>query len=88
MRKLAGIVFLKTRTVQQMSDTANILADYLDRPSLARELNCSERTLFRYETEPDGLPSLMIAGKRYYCRAAVLDFLARREHRSNTRRAA
>jgi hypothetical protein len=71
----------------KMSDTG-ILSDYLDRASLARELNCAERTIARYEAEPDGLPSVMIAGKRYYRREAVLEFIRRRERRPNPRRAA
>ena len=70
-----------------MSDTG-ILANYLDRASLAAELKCAERTIARYESEPDGLPSVMIAGRRYYRREAVLEFIAKRERRPNPRRAA
>jgi len=69
-----------------MSETG-ILADYLDRAALARELNCSTRSIARYELEPDGLPSLLIAGKRYYRRGAVLEFLSKRERKPNPRRA-
>ena len=65
-----------------------LLADYFDRSSLARELNCSERTIARYENQADGLPSLMLAGKRYYRKAAVLEFLQQRERKRNPRRAA
>ena len=67
-----------------MSET--ILSDYLDRPALATELCCAERTVARYESEPDGLPSLMLGGRRYYRRAAVLEWLSKRERKPNPRR--
>jgi hypothetical protein len=70
-----------------MSETG-ILSDYLDRDALARELNCAGRTIARYEAEPDGLPSVMIAGKRYYRIAAVREFLTKRERKPNPRRVA
>lgn len=71
-----------------MSDTGTILEQYIDRATLAAELRCAERTIARYEGEPDGLPSLVIAGRKYYRREAVREFLARRERKPNPRRAA
>jgi hypothetical protein len=69
-----------------MSETG-ILSDYITRDQLASELKCAERTIARYESEPDGLPSVMIAGRRYYRKAAVLEFIQKRERRPNPRRA-
>ena len=67
---------------------AGILNDYLDRDQLAAELRCAPRTIARYEAEPDGLPSVMIAGRRYYRRSAVLEFIQKRERKPNPRRVA
>jgi hypothetical protein len=67
--------------------TLDILSDYIDRDTLARSLNCSPRTLARYENQADGLPSLIVAGRKHYRRQAVLNWLAKRETRPNARRA-
>ncbi|MDX9982222.1 MAG: hypothetical protein RBU25_19535 [Lentisphaeria bacterium] len=65
-----------------------ILADFIDRPSLAEQLKCSEKTIARYETQPDGLPYVMIAGRKWYRIPEVVAWIGRREHRPNRRRAA
>ena len=65
-----------------------ILSDAFDRPSLAKELDCSERTIARYEGEADGLEYFVIAGRHYYWRASVLSFLQKRRRKPNPRRAA
>jgi hypothetical protein len=65
-----------------------LLADYLDRATLARELGCHQRTIARYENQPDGLPASLIAGRKYYRRAAVLEWLGSRERRPNPTRLA
>lgn len=65
---------------------ANILADYLDRDALAAELGVSARTVARYELEPDGLPSLLIGGRRRYRIESVRAWLERRERRPNPTR--
>jgi len=70
-----------------MDLASDLLADYVDRPTLARGLRCSERTLARYEGQPNGLPSTTIAGRKYYKVARVMDWLAKREQRPNPRRA-
>ena len=70
-----------------MSDVG-IMEAYLDRASLAGELRCSERTIARYENLPDGLPSTIIAGRKFYRVVAVREWLNRRERHPNKRRRA
>ena len=65
-----------------------ILDGYVDRAELARQMRCSERTIWRYENLPDGLPSVMIGGRKFYPVAGVKAWLAKREQRPNPRRAA
>jgi hypothetical protein len=67
---------------------AGILDGYIDRDDLARDLRCSGRTLARYETEADGLPSVMIGGRKFYRVAAVKAWLEKRETWPNPRRRA
>lgn len=69
-------------------ESTDLLAGYVDRPTLARQLRCTERTLHRYENQPDGLPSLTIGGRKFYRVQAVMDWLAKRERKPNQRRAA
>lgn len=66
--------------------TDNLLDGYVDRPTLAEKLNCSERTLARYENEPNGLASLTLGGRKLYRLEAVRGWLDRREKRPNPRR--
>lgn len=68
--------------------TTEILSDYIDRDTLARNLRISTRTLWRYENQRDGLPSLMIGGRKFYRLQTVKDWFAKRESRPNPRRAA
>lgn len=65
-----------------------ILSDYIDRPTLASELHVSERTIWRYEQLPNGLPSLKIGGRKLYRRSSVLAWIETREISRNPRRAA
>lgn len=65
---------------------AELLEGYLDRATLAAQLNVSERTLIRYEGERDGLPSLMLGGRRLYRLEAVRQWLQRRERTPNPSR--
>ncbi len=46
----------------------------------------AERTVARYENEPDGLPSLIIGGRRKYRIESVRAWLERRERRPNPTR--
>ncbi|MER8648411.1 MULTISPECIES: hypothetical protein [unclassified Mesorhizobium] len=71
-----------------MNTTDVLLNGYLDRASLADALKCSERTVARYENQPDGIPSLMVGGRKLYRLVAVREWLDRRERRPNPRRAA
>ncbi len=63
-----------------------LLENYLDRGSLARQLGVSERTVCRYENQPDGLPSLLLGGKRLYRLDSVRAWLERRERKPNPTR--
>ena len=44
----------------------DFLADYVDRPALAGALKVSTRTISRYEGRPDGIPSVLIGGRKLY----------------------
>lgn len=68
------------------STIVDFLADYVDRPTLARALGVSTRTISRYENQPDGLPSTTIGGRRLYRGQSVIDWLKQRERRPNPRR--
>jgi hypothetical protein len=68
------------------SASADILSEYLTRAQLAHALRCSERTLARYECSADGLPSVLIAGRKLYHINSVKNWLASRETRPNPRR--
>ena len=55
----------------------NLLADYADRQTLARELGTSTRTIANYESE--GLPSQMLGGRKIYNLLSVRDWLKERQ---------
>ncbi len=55
----------------------DLLAEYIDRPALAKALKCSERTIARYEKQ--GLPSLMIAGRKHHPLNGVAKWFKARE---------
>lgn len=57
----------------------DLLQDYVDRQTLAGELGVTERTVWRYENQPDGLPNLMIGGRKLYRRSSVQAWLDARE---------
>jgi hypothetical protein len=63
-----------------------LLEDYLPRAALAEQLDVCERTLARYEAEPDGLPVTVIGGRRLYRVDAVREWLTARERQRNPRR--
>ena len=68
---------------------SNILENFVTRAALAADLNVSERTIWRYENLPNGLPSVLIGGRKLYRRESVLAWLAKRERtRNNIRKAA
>lgn len=51
--------------------STGLLADYLSRDALARELNITVRTLARWHWQRIGPPSVMLGGRRLYRRADV-----------------
>ena len=65
-----------------------ILDDYLTIETLAAEMHISVRTIARYEREANGLPNVMIGGRKYYRITSVQAWLAKRERHPNPRRAA
>jgi hypothetical protein len=64
----------------------DLLSDYVDRPQLATELKVSERTVRRYELEPDGLPFVRMGRRKLYNIPRARDWIQRREHKPNPRR--
>jgi hypothetical protein len=65
-----------------------ILDGYVDRQTLAAELRCNERTIARYENIPNGLPSVLIAGRKLYPVDAIRSWVKTRERHPNQRRGA
>jgi DNA-binding transcriptional MerR regulator len=65
---------------------AKLLEDYIDRLTLAEELGVNWRTIHRYENQPDGLPSLLIGGRRMYRLESVRAWLKSRERQRNPTR--
>jgi hypothetical protein len=65
-----------------------ILQGYVDRATLATELNVSPRTIARYEALPGGLPSVVLGGRKLYRIDSVTKWVEARERRPNPRRAA
>lgn len=62
-----------------------IMTDYVDRAQLATALRVSPRTVMRMEQRPDGLPSLIVGGRKFYRVSSVKDWLAKRETHPNPR---
>ena len=60
-----------------------ILDGWCDRRVLAAQLKCSPRTVARYEKEPNGLPSQMLAGRKLYNLETVKAWLLARERTPN-----
>lgn len=67
-------------------ERGGLLKDYLPRKPLADGLDISERSIARWEDLPDGLPSLMIGGRKYYHVPTVMEWLQRRTKRPNPTR--
>ncbi|HRY26693.1 MAG: hypothetical protein KDH20_12720 [Rhodocyclaceae bacterium] len=66
---------------------SELLSGYLDRAALAKELNVCQRTIARYESQPNGLPVTVIGGRRLYKMTSVMAWLEARERRPNPTRA-
>lgn len=56
--------------------------------ALAVDWHTTTRTLRRYEHEPDGLPYVMVTGRKWRPVKASAEWLARRMRKPNPRRAA
>ena len=55
---------------------------------LAAEWDTTRRTLGRYDRLPDGLPFVMLSGKKFRPAKACREWLARRIRKPNSRRKA
>jgi hypothetical protein len=53
---------------------------------LASQWGCTRRTLTRYESEADGLPYVIVAGRKFRPRKACQAWLAKRVRLPNPRR--
>jgi hypothetical protein len=51
--------------MQKMSDSLDLLAGYATKGEFATALRCHERTIDSYRKLPDGLPSVVVAGRVY-----------------------
>ena len=71
-----------------MEAATNLLADYINRAELGTALGVVGRTLARYENEPNGLPSVVIGGRKFYRLVSVREWLQKRERKPNPRRTA
>ncbi len=65
---------------------SQLLDDYRTRPALAAELGVSERTLIRWQHEPNGLPYVELGGRILYRLASVRAWIESKERRPNPRR--
>ena len=61
-----------------MPDIKPVLADYMSKEDFAREIKSHPRTVDNYRKLPDGLPSVMIAGRVYIPIEAGREWIARR----------
>ena len=67
-------------------EVGDLLKDYCDRASLAKGWKVSERSIARYEDLPDGLPSVLIGGRKYYHLPTAMAWLEGRMTRRNPTR--
>lgn len=61
----------------------DLLAEFVTRDELAKILDMSPRTLYRYSTMPNGLPFVMIGGRVHYRLPSVKKWLESRENQPN-----
>jgi len=69
------------------ANAEDFLSEYPDRHTLARRWGISWHTVYRYELEPDGLPNMMLGGRKRPWKDACA-WLERRVKRPNPRRGA
>jgi hypothetical protein len=60
--------------------------DTLEREELAREWQCTVRTIRNYQNLPDGMPYFLHAGKVRHRAGSAREWMRRREKRLNQRR--
>lgn len=63
-----------------------LLEGYISKADLARELDVHPKTIERYESLPNGLPSTLIGGRKLYRRTSVIAWLEARERKPNPQR--
>lgn len=65
-----------------------LLEDFVDRSQLMADLKVTARTIHRYENQPNGLPSVVIGGRKLYRKSAVMKWVDQQEKKPNQRRSA
>lgn len=65
---------------------SDLLSEFVTRDELAKILGISPRTIARYSTVPNGLPSLVIGGRVRYRLSSVSKWLESREKHPNPTR--
>ena len=68
------------------TDPAHLLADWISRGELARQLNLTSDTLGRWEARREGPPCTRLGRKVFYRRASVQDWLRAQEQARPTRK--
>lgn len=66
---------MQAQQQQQVGATDGVLEGFLTRDELAKELRVTTRTLIRWKWKRKGPPSVVIAGRVYYKRAAVRNWM-------------
>lgn len=69
-----------------MDGSENLLAGYMPAETFEKELHITPRTRLRYQSQPDGLPFVIIGGRTYHPVEAVRAWLKRRERHPNPKR--
>lgn len=67
-------------------DPSHLLAEWISRDDLARELNLTPDTLSRWEARREGPPCTRLGRKVLYRRASVQDWLRAQEQSHATRK--
>ncbi len=75
----------ETMTFEASDAPANLLADWISREHLARELMVKPDTLSRWEARREGPPCMRIGRKVFYRRSTVEQWLLSREQSRPTR---
>jgi hypothetical protein len=63
-----------------------LLAGCVSRNDLAKALGVCARSISRYESRPNGLPSMVIGGRKLYRLESVRAWIDAQERRPNPRR--